>query len=263
MPKVLTAANQDFACVFHQGKGFVCYLPKPGPVAWTATFKLVQNIFEEFKDHSFFILRNRIFTSTAENELDRGLVKVTAKRIRFSVSENDQELVGLWNQTSEVIEIGRDQSEFHSRYKASVIFPDEEKIVSYAEGFNFLNRVIQSNQPQGFEALALHDRNRNVGAMLLSPKRQVLAYALNSSSINKTLHAEINLIQEFVRTRGLVPLGCTLLVTHKPCKMCSGAIFSAAESPQQLKVFYQIEERGTHSTSTVLDRFQINRPFIE
>lgn len=257
--KAIEREKEDFACVFHNRKAYVAFCRTSNRICETPTLKLIQNIFETHKDLSFFILRNRIFTSFEKNELDLGLIRVTAKRIRFAESLHSKEIQKASQNLQEFEIIGQNQLYFQSQYQKKSHFQVGRKFSSIEEAFFFLKNQLLEQARESSTGLPLHDRNRQVAAILLDAENHVLAGSLNSSAINKTLHAEINLLQNYTREHGALPKGSTLVVTHKPCKMCAGMIFSAAEDPFQIQVLYQTEESGAHSVSTVLDRYQINR----
>ncbi|GAA2180663.1 tRNA adenosine(34) deaminase TadA [Brooklawnia cerclae] len=70
-----------------------------------------------------------------------------------------------------------------------------------------------------------------VGAVVLSPERDVLAAAGNERELtgDPTAHAEIVAIRQACRVLddGWRLEGCTLVVTLEPCVMCAGAIVAA------------------------------------
>ncbi|MNS97203.1 tRNA-specific adenosine deaminase [compost metagenome] len=105
----------------------------------------------------------------------------------------------------------------------------------------------------------LHDYDRDIAAVLLNADREVLSYGLNSNSKNKTLHAEVNLVQRYFReNHQMIPEGAILISTHKPCKMCAGIIYDSAVNPRSLKIQYGVEELGGLSRATILDQWQLN-----
>ncbi|HRO68256.1 MAG TPA: Bd3614 family nucleic acid deaminase, partial [Pseudobdellovibrionaceae bacterium] len=101
----------------------------------------------------------------------------------------------------------------------------------------------------------LHDSHRRIAAVLAGANGEFLGYGINSNAENKTLHAEVNLVQSFFRAVGSkLPKGAVLYSTHKPCKMCAGMLHDWSEDPKSLTVFYRHEEKGGLSRHTVLDR---------
>jgi tRNA(Arg) A34 adenosine deaminase TadA len=105
----------------------------------------------------------------------------------------------------------------------------------------------------------LHDYDRDIAAILVDAEGKLLSYGVNSNSKNKTLHAEVNLIQRYFKETGRkIPLGAVLYSTHKPCKMCAGMIYHWSENPDVLQVYYNIDEQGGLSKTTILDEKELN-----
>ena len=101
-------------------------------------------------------------------------------------------------------------------------------------------------------------QDRSIAALLVGPhpiddREIILGMSLNTQSVNRTLHAEVNLIQNyFQRTKTALPAHCKIFTTLKPCRMCAGMIWESASSPGSLKVFYSKDDPGAHATQTVL-----------
>ncbi|MEN0060065.1 MAG: Bd3614 family nucleic acid deaminase [Bdellovibrio sp.] len=233
----------DLAFVGHQGTLYYAYFPQDELAQpASAVTQLLQGVFEQFADHSFFILRNRIFTTAALTEMCRGMIKVVAKRatekvravehglkIDFSLQEIFYEKSVELTQPSE---------------RADMLGQDSVKLAqTLAEG------VLRGE--------VLHDFNRDIAAVLTDRDGKILGWGVNSNSRNKTLHAEINLVQSCFSGRK-IPVGAKLYSTHKPCKMCAGMLYHWNEDPQSFHVYYLHEEKGCLSRNTVLDRWGLN-----
>ncbi len=259
---LLSREGYDLAFVEHRGTLYYSYCPKGLEGPSSAVVKLLQGVFDQQVDHSFFILRQRVYTTTSLTEMCRGMVKVVAKRATELVASEDHRLkLGL-----SFVEVGQ-TSDFlwESRHLSS------ENMISVAEfKKNFRGRAPGGDQ--SFAALAkelaslvprgevLHDQDRSIAAVLVSPQGEILSYGLNSNSKNKTLHAEVNLVQRYYRETGeRLPEGATIFSTHKPCKMCAGMIYHWSETPLGPHVYYEVQETGGLSRSTVLDRYKRNR----
>ena len=239
----------EIAFVEHEGRLY--YALDDGKAApSTALVKLLQGLFDQFVDHSFFILRNRIYTSAKLTEMCRGMLKVMAKRVTEEVSAADRGVV----LPIEKIEIGKGQKILLSQF-ANFDCADPEFL---EEKISPLEKVwkITALTPRGE---ILHDYDRGIAALLLNHEGKVVEWALNSNSKNKTLHAEVNLIQKyFCRTGQKIPKGFKIYSTHKPCRMCAGMIHYWSEEREEAFVFYDIEETGRLSKWTVLDESQLN-----
>lgn len=235
--------DMQLAFVEHQGKVYYSYHLLSTEAPSSAVVKLLQGLFEYFVDHSFFILRNRIYTTGSISEMCLGMVKVVAKRISDNVLPMNTSL----ELNFEFIEIDF-QNEVFTKISKPIFSTDSswiEKSWQYAE----LN-------PQGD---VLHDNDRKIAALLVDKSGDILAAGLNSNSKNKTLHAEVNLVQTyFQRTGQKIPEGAKIYSTHKPCKMCAGMIYQWSVERNTPFVFYDIEENGRLSSHTVLDRHCLN-----
>lgn len=259
---LLARSGQDVAFVEHQGVLYYSYaaIDRQGPPS--AVVVLLQNIFDQFIDHSFFILRNRIFTTATLSEMDRGMIKVVGKRATGNIEPCNHDLQ----------ELPRLQ-EVHSQTMAS---PHLNEMNSWT--LSEVQKYLPNNSPRADQdylrsafTLAeqvprgeiLHDYDRGIAALMLGPDNELLGFGVNSNSKNKTFHAEVNMIQKYHRETGKkLPAGTRIYSTHKPCKMCAGMIFDGAEDPKSLQVFYGIEETGRLSVQTVLDLHSLNKQLL-
>lgn len=206
---------------------------------------LLQQIFETKKDHSFFILRKAIVTNYEPGVNEKGMVKVVAKRIQQGLghpikSEEDFDLSALNWQRHQPRPLAS-LSELHHQ---PLNFSDTDpKVV--------LQQLVQM-VPRG---QVLHDYDRPIAAVLVNSEGLVIEFGVNSNHINKTLHAEVNLLQRyFEKHHCQLPLGSKIFVTHKPCKMCAGMIWEALQNRQsEPKIFFLEEVLGALSQNTVLD----------
>lgn len=256
----------DLAFVEYSGVVYYAHYSQGVRAPSSAVVQLLQGLFDEFVDHSFFILRQRIFFTGTATEMCRGMVKVVAKRMTDQIVPRDQ---GMRLQLSYHCAGDGEPTVIRSRFLSA----ENKKPLFEVEGWlaarspqviaDFLKaaKELTAWVPRGE---VLHDYDREVGAVLLDREGRLLSYGLNSNSKNKTLHAEVNLLQRLYLERGqMVPPGAQLYVTHKPCKMCAGMIYHWSEEPMELQVFYSVEEMGTHSRQTVLDRLRLNTQYPE
>ncbi|XGC80590.1 Bd3614 family nucleic acid deaminase [Bdellovibrio bacteriovorus] len=260
---LLSKPGQDLAFVEHKGVVYFAYFPKEHLAPSSAVVKLLQGLFDRFIDHSFSILRQRIYTTAALTEMCKGMLKVVAKRATDLILPSDHQMV----LSLSFEEIGGNEP------LACVSHLNDENRIALAEvqtlmnlkaprddgGFLSFTQNLASKVRRG---AILHDHDRDIAAVLVDQENQILSYGINSNSKNKTLHAEVNLIQKFFAMSGSrIPAGAKLFSTHKPCKMCAGMIYHWSENPQAIHVIYGVEEAGGLSRHTVLDRFNINRAF--
>jgi hypothetical protein len=175
------------------------------------------------------------------------MVKVVAKRISL--------LDKFTFETARTIhfhEIGRSEDLLYPVVHREIPLMEKECLPTEAEAWAFLQKLV-SEIPRG---PVLHDWARPIAAVLVDADGRVLGAGVNSNSINKTLHAEVNLIQSyFLQTHQSLPAGATLYVTHKPCKMCAAMIYESSPAGQPIQVRYLHEELGCRSRFTILDTF--------
>lgn len=259
---LLNRSGLDLAFVEHNGVVYYAHYPSHHVAPSSAVVKLLQGLFDHFIDHSFFILRQRIYTTAVFTEMCRGMIKVVGKRATDQISPVDHRLT----LPIHFQEVGGSTDEL-----AAIRHLSLENTISLSEVQEWLDQ----RQPQSIDdylklasGLAervprggvLHDYNRDIAALLISSQGKVLSYGLNSNAKNKTLHAEVNLVQRLHRdARTKIPQGAVLYSTHKPCKMCAGMIFDWAQVPASLQVYYSIEEVGNLSRNTILDREGLNK----
>ncbi|MDG0815198.1 Bd3614 family nucleic acid deaminase [Bdellovibrio svalbardensis] len=259
---LLAEPGSETAFVEHKGVVYFARFPKEAVAPSSAVVKLLQGLFDLHIDHSFFILRQRIYTTALLSEMCRGMIKVVAKRASESILPINHSLeLGFAFQ-----EIGDSQDVL-----AKVTHLNEENRADLKDVRTWLLAQQPQNDFQYLQAAQglssrvprgeiLHDYDRNIAAILVDCDGEILSFGLNSNSKNKTLHAEVNLLQRLYKNGGhRIPEGAVLYSTHKPCKMCAGMIHDWSENPQALQVFYAIEETGALSRQTVLDRLALNR----
>ncbi|KHD88739.1 MAG: hypothetical protein OM95_07465 [Bdellovibrio sp. ArHS] len=226
--------------------------------------KLLQGLFDQFVDHSFFILRKRIYTTAPLTEMCRGMVKVVAKRATAQVQPRDHKLklqvqfceigsaeVALWPPAHE---------DTPASFTEDRLTPEE--VASVPRTLAKLRSAAQNLARQVPRGEILHDFNRDIAVVLVDANGRYLGFGVNSNSKNKTRHAEVNLLQNLYRAgQTKIPANAILFSTHKPCKMCAGMIYHWSEDPASLRVYYSVEEKGSLSRETILDQTGINKPF--
>lgn len=244
----------EIAFVEHEGRLYYA-LDKGEAAPSTALVKLLQGLFDQFVDHSFFILRNRIYTSAKLTEMCRGMIKVVAKRATENVIGRDHGL----SLPAEQIQIGDAEKVFVSRFQSAetkdLDFLRDPQVSPLTKAWKLAELT-----PRGE---ILHDYDRGIAAILVNAQNEIIEWGLNSNSKNKTLHAEVNLIQNYYRRTGRkIPAGVKIYSTHKPCRMCSGMIHHWSEERDKAFVFYDVKEGGL-STHTILDQRSLNRKITE
>jgi len=242
----LARPGYEVAFVSHQGRLFYSYFPCGALAPSSAVVKLLQGLFDRYQDHSFFILRNRIYTTAPAQAMCQGMVKIVAKRLHGSLAACDHG-VPL---TEEKVLVGREGLLAEEIFQNQELQPSPQKVqeARKASMLAWLRGIAGMNA----RGEVLHDYHRDIACLLTDAAGEVLACGLNSNSKNKTLHAEVNLVQRYFKEQGRkLPRGAKLYTTRKPCKMCAGMIHDWSEEPSSLEIHYAEDDRS--SRSTVLD----------
>lgn len=242
----LAQPGWDLAFVRHKERLYYAHFPKETPAPSSAVVKLVQALFDQHVDHSFFILRNRIYTTAPVTAMCQGMVKVVAKRLQGEIPAVDHGLVLPYEKISvgglEALAENKLLSGENQWPLASIRDLEQPSKLAWVQKIAALNS----------RGEVLHDYDRDIACLLLDRSGVLLGFGLNSNSKNKTLHAEVNLVQRFYReNKSKLPRGARLYTTRKPCKMCAGMIYSWSEEPATLEIHYLEDDRS--SQNTVLD----------
>lgn len=246
----------ELAFVEHQGVLYYAHFRERALAPSSALVKLLQGIFDTHMDLSFFILRQRIYTTETLSEMCKGMLKVVAKRATSNVMPGDH---GFSPMNLRFCEVGAKEDLLFPVQKISRQNTRETEEISamlteHGDPWQRLEMtsLLASSVPRG---TIRHDYNRDIAAVLVGPEGHCLSYGINSNALNKTLHAEVNLVQRLYQETGQrIPNGSKLYSTHKPCKMCSGMLHDWCEDPGSLEVYYRYHEKGRLSRVTILDK---------
>lgn|SRR6185312_9174175 len=224
----------------------------------SAVVKLIQFLFEEQVDHSFFILRNRLFTTAALTAMDQGMVKLAAKRITGKVTPQDHQ-ISLAD--DEWIAIApHDEWYLKSQHMKPVKASTILKIKNEVEAIQLLQEL-EAQVPRGE---VLHDFNRPIAVVITDQMGNILAQSVNANFKNKTMHAEVRAIQEiFHGQQKPLPQGSRIYVSLKPCQMCAAMLAKASEDPSSLKVYFCQDDPGIRARNTVFDQIGCQRQIIK
>lgn len=237
----------EYAWVVHAGIIYYSSVTKSAGSPFTAVTQLIQHLFDSYVDHSFFILRNRIFTTEPAHPYSQGMVRLTAKRITFSVEPLDFDLQ-IQHEFKNISSPANDL--LSSAHLESP--PSFESVRCTTENANFILGELIQKLPKG---PVLHDYNRRIAAVLTDRDGNILEYSPNQNSKNKTLHAELLMLQNYFRRTGQkIPSGSQIFVSLKPCKMCAAAILQFAEEPGSIHVYYLEDDPGTMAHETELEK---------
>lgn len=236
----------DLAFVSHRGKIYYAHHPQALVSPSSAVVTLLQGVFEKYIDHSFFILRNRIYTTSLPQHRCLGMVKVVAKRISGEIVPTDHRVEVVLEKMS----VGAGQALLQSKYLSSENLWSLTKVASLYEGSRL--KWARALADLNVRGEVLHDYNRDIACLLVDKSGDLLSYGINTNSRNKTLHAEINMVQKFFNEKGKkIPEGSEIITTRKPCPMCAAMIYDWCENPESLKIYFAEEDKS--SRRTVLD----------
>jgi len=215
------------------------------PSSESAITRLIQGIYEREPESARRILRLRIHaTASQPTEMCLGMVRVAAKRLKSGVLPSEYalepgcELIEIRGEELGTGDLGAEGDDSLESLRGKAIAAPMELARSLAAGVR--------------PAQARYLSNRPIAAVLVSSDGRLLGWAVNSSSRNKTQHAEVKLIQGYVRKSGPLPVGSKIYTTLKSCKMCAGMIWNAALDPRSLQVFFDQDDPGPKARKTVL-----------
>src|SRR5690606_27800629 len=104
----------------------------------------------------------------------------------------------------------------------------------------------------------LHNFNRPIAAFLCDSQGKLLSWSVNNNSKNKTLHAEISVLQQyFMQSSCKLPPQAICYVSLKPCRMCAGMLTHMAEEPSGLRIIYFQDDPGPLAQNTVLEKYKV------
>lgn len=234
----------DLCFVEHKKVLYYSYFPSGAKGPSSAVVKLLQGLFDLYVDHSFFILRNRLYTTAWASPMCIGMTKIVAKRIQSEVKAQNHGLpVNM-----EKVRIGEDVSIVPDLTLLSSLNQrplSEIAALKMKPPMHWARRIAQLNA----RGEVLHDYDRDIACLLVGKDGDILSYGVNSNSKNKTLHAEINMVQRYFKEQGRkIPAGSRLYTTRKPCKMCAGMIHEWSENPASLKIHYLEDDKSSQNT---------------
>jgi tRNA(Arg) A34 adenosine deaminase TadA len=215
----------------------------------SAITRLIQGVYTLRPELARKILRNRIFATAQATEMCLGMVRVAAKRMDDRIPEQEaQAKIESFDSQNRI-----DLSE---AFSPLALEPQEAPSLQSSETA-WMKTLMQSVQrPLSLNSgVPRHLQNRPIAAVLLSAEGDLLSWAFNTQTQNKTLHAEINLIQSFYKkTQSAIPRGAKIITTLKPCKMCAGMIWECSSDIHSLQVFYGEMDMGPHARITVFNQ---------
>jgi tRNA(Arg) A34 adenosine deaminase TadA len=246
----LSSSQMDIAFLLDRDTVYfakdIFHSPKPT----SSIVNLIQGIYSRFPRDARRIIRNRIFTTqSAPSEMCLGMVKVAAKRLTSGIHPLRHSHFPKLTQ----IDVTPSR-EIQPEAPNPLQFWDQASLPSSHSDFLQIAVRMAASIPRH---ASLHQSDRPVAALLAVPdptsgKLRIEESAINSNSANKTLHAEVNLIQKFHQKTGrILPAHSRIYTSLKCCKMCAGMIWHCAEDLQKIQVYYHQDDPGPKAKTTV------------
>jgi tRNA(Arg) A34 adenosine deaminase TadA len=223
----------------------------------SAVTDLIQGIFQQLHDQSFFVLRERIFTSSIATDFDRAMVKVAAKRLTDVVAAVTSD--GSHEALASFAFVQLVPDSVSSQLLPSIVndlWPGGRPATD-ADWLKLCSRLADSVE----RGQVLHKYHRPIAALIVSGSGELLAASTHQGAVDKTQHAELRAAQSwFAATSSALPIDCRLYVSLKPCRMCAAAFIRLCTDPLRLRVIYLNDDPGPHARNTGLSEQSSQQP---
>lgn len=208
---------------------YSCYSPTINE-PHSAVTQLIQGIYTNYPFQAQEILRNRIYLNYQPTLMCHSMIKIAAKR--FAIDKN--------------FKIAKDHIPIQ-------YFPYEQTLKTTPKAS--IETAIQWLKAKDLETpLPRYLSHRNVKAFITNYDKTIFMFAKNENQSNKTLHAEVILLQKYFQSfkRGFTE-PTELYTTLQCCKMCASMFWQMHQHPlDNLKVFYLQKEHGPSAVNTIL-----------
>ena len=269
-----------FAYIIHQELLYLAQMPqsKERHSPFTALTSLIQGIYQTHPQEAHTIIRNRIYTNQNQaTALSYGMVKVAAKRITYGAPSPTQPQTQPPPFTRVIHSEWKSPFQLEAHFEGllhrefSFLNPQAQVVdehLSDQKWMEFTNALLTPSLSASSLRIPswgsapqtpAYTQDRSIAALLVGPhpehgREVILGVGFNTQSLNRTLHAEVNLVQNYHQRTGTgLPAYSKIFTTLKPCRMCAGMIWESAQDLQTLKVFYSKDDPGVHACQTVLD----------
>ncbi|MBI3556237.1 MAG: Bd3614 family nucleic acid deaminase [Deltaproteobacteria bacterium] len=245
----LTATQND-QIAFLESLGTVFYVRRaanaPALISSSVIVDLIQGIYEHDSSQALRRVRSRIYATVEATEMCRGMTMVTAKRLTAPLLPDAGPLP-----------TGLSFVQLHPRATAAtwatppVAFAGDDATARTDGQYMSCALQLAATVPREKQR---HECDRPIAALLVAATGEILSWGLNTNARNKTLHAEVNMVQAYCQRTGRgLPRGARIYSTLKPCRMCAGMIWHCAEDLTSLKVYYHEFDSGPHARETILN----------
>jgi hypothetical protein len=219
--------------------------------------RLLRGLYELEPQCARFIARRRIFSTRPASAGCLGATRVAARRLQAAVPAVDHGLGALGRlpriDAGSAAPLPRSAPPGLEAPLAGIV--DRGPAVRDESGWLALTRDLAAELRRRAESVGPGERwDKPVAALLVDADGARLGWATNTGSRNATSHAEVNLVEGWLHAaRRKLPRGGRVYVSLKPCKMCAGLLWDAAEDPFGLWVGYAEEDPLRYARETVLD----------
>lgn len=235
----------DFAFLIYDQIVYYAKYPLIPKVPYSPMTHLIQGIYNICPNNARSILRNKIYVNSAPTEMCLGMMRVAAKRYEVVNIKNNF----IYNVPFIFKEIRYFYKKNSFNLNKNLVTCDKEAMLFAS---NLASNVVTRDE--------LYNSNRRVASVLVSENNQVLAVGMNDNALNKTCHAEVNLIQSHFADFGRpLPKKSKLFTTLKPCKMCAAMISHSVDDLAQFKVYFLNDDIGKLAKNTILDQMSCRK----
>lgn len=248
--------NADHALAFLKAEETIYYSAhaRATKTPYSAVVNLIQGIYEHDPSFARRHVRNRIFTTEEPTVMCLAMIRVAARRVHPLLVANDHADVAVAEKFLRVQSPPpKDQPiAFGSGEPLPRVFNEDK------EGLEVVNQIARELKRENERPR--YDSDRAIAAVLVAEDGKVLSYGINTNAQNRTLHAEVNLLQSYyARTAKPVPARAKLYSSMKPCRMCAAMLWHMCEDVSSIRVFYTEFDPGPNAKETILDAMSFDR----
>ena len=233
------------AALIHEGIVHACEAAADAEgTLFTPILGLLWGVYETLGTEAFRAVRQRLLLDYPPTLRCLSAIKVGAKRWRPLEEGEDPPLSTLSHPLCPLLDTLTDEA---FAPFAATAFPI--RVVGQKDERAFLEMRRLDSTGSG----PRHTSHRPVHAALISSDGSVLFEARNTNALNKMRHAEVNLLLGWHARTGMpFPAKSHVVVSLKPCRMCSSLLFEATKKANEgpIRVHYLEEDPGPHARGT-------------
>lgn len=189
-----------------------------------------------------FLVRNRVWSTEQASETCRGAIRVGGRSLTAGVPARDHGL------SLDDVEAWIDVGPAVAPAPATALAPRGP--VAETSALECLAVLASENRDAGTGPR----RDRPLAALLVGGDGTLLQSAVNTGARAALTHAEVNLVEAWHAATGdPLPRGARVYTSLKPCALCAGLLWDAAEDPWSIEVVFARDDPGRYARDTVLD----------